>query len=275
MWAERWWSIAALALVSAAAACDAPAPARPDASTPAPAGLELAPSTSITEVDTALPAIDVGPAATADGPGAIERVRGARGRGFALVVDRRATFAAVRPVLADGLSTGTSAVELRVGRAGAVRAIEVCAAASPIDLSSPDCLGRRVTRPRDADAGSGPEAGPAPVGDIADRPPAFVWSAPLALELSVEPEFVVLRVQGRSLRTLEMGRPAGGAARPLRALLRQTLDTLRRNNRWDRRAAVRVADGVHWEGLVEILDVLVETEFDQIALVGVAAGPRP
>ena len=215
----------------------------------------------------------MGPAAPAGSPRGGERVH-------ALAVDRRASSGQAEQALREILAAGSEAVELRVGSTGAASAIRICLTGSRAASEGPDCWGRTVTRPATADAGAAPapDADAPTNGDLVDRPPAFDWSAPIALELSIEPDFFVVRMQGRVVRTLATGAgPAAGGASapgPRSTELGQTLETPRRRNGWDRRVAVSVAGGVAWERVVEILDVLVEYDFDQIALVGVAAEPR-
>jgi biopolymer transport protein ExbD len=123
------------------------------------------------------------------------------------------------------------------------------------------------------DAGARPPTdGGTATGDVVEAPSAFAWDRTLSLALSVETDYVRIEVQGRVLRTLGH-RPNERAT--LDATLRslgQSLESLRRNNGWDRRVSVRTADAVVWGDLVAVLNVLVEAGFDQLVLTHVAAG---
>lgn len=258
----------AVALALLLAACDRPAASPRDADAPAP--IELAPSAATLAPDPQLPLV------TVDASGRAAPAASARAKAYALAVDHRATSGAARQALLEILSAGTAAVELRVGGAGAERAIRVCSHARAAELEGPDCWGRTVTRPPAADAApaAGRPADSGASGDLVEGQPGPDLSAPLELSLSIEPDFMNVRMQGRLVRTLAMAGPTGGGASPNRSHLGQTLEVPRRHNTWDHRAAVRVADGVPWAQLVEILDVLVVNGFDQIALEGVAGDPR-
>lgn len=214
---------------------------------------------------------------------ALVRAEAANG-GYGLGVDRRTKFGLVREVMATGLKAGAGALELRINERQSAKALKVCAVLGVSKVrGEADCWGRSVVVPvRQTTDGaasdqSGDDAG-ADVslqqGDIESSPQVYAWDAALELSFSIDERYLLVSVQGRSFRTLPLEASTDDARREHYQLLRRTLLSLRRANSWERRAAVRVSDGVRWETVIAVLGVLVEVQFDHILLGDIAPENR-
>jgi hypothetical protein len=199
-------------------------------------------------------------------------------RGVALSVDRESPFALGRRVMAVGLDESAPAVEVRVSRQGGEGAFRICAlsGAPTPSAAGDDCWGRtRPTAPApSSDAGPASDdtdgAPSTPQGDIANRAPRFDLSTSLDIVLSIEPDYLLLRVQGRSLRSLAIdAESTPGAPRTL-GQLRQTLAPLRQRNDWDHRVTLRCADGVLWRDFVAVVDALASSGFTDVSVSHIA-----
>ncbi len=275
-------------------------------------GLELAQSSSVQEVDEQLPVLWLTSSAVVLGSQTLARVSKGRllspdevaavrravsrstksRRALALGVDRRLHFGQVRQLIAAALRSDTSALELRLVGRESSKVIRVCALFSGglPDIDAPeDCWGQPAVRAPRPSTDAGPETNAltsadggdhadatatrtSAQGDISSNAPRFDWSAPLRLNLSVEEDYLLVRVQERTLRTLPFGRGVEEGGRLTPARLLQTLENLRSNNSWDRAASMRVADGVCWEELIPVLDMLREVRFDRLTIINIGAG---
>jgi hypothetical protein len=84
--------------------------------------------------------------------------------------------------------------------------------------------------------------------------------------LTIDERYLIVRVQGRSLRTLPLQEPTESSRAEQLDLLRGTLDSLRRANAWERRSAIRVVGDMQWEAVAGVIGALGSAQFGHISL---------
>ncbi len=216
---------------------------------------------------------------------AVRRAQDGR-EGIAIGVDRTTVFGVVRPILGIVARDGTASVEIRVGSRDEPRSIPSCVARSAAEprAGAEDCWGRPRPTPPPIQTidGGGPEGDGGAVaasprragGDVAVSPRQVDWRMPLRLSISMEHDWVAVRIQGRLLRTvLVEGDEAPGSERMRRAL-GTTLTSIHSRAVWEHRASLRVADEVDWQSVVHVIGALHEAGFDQTTLIGLDRSTR-
>lgn len=202
---------------------------------------------------------------------------------LALGVDKRAPFQIPRAFFKEFLKTNIEAVALRVGEKSGKNAINVCLVGQQ-DLpnsESPDCWSRSVNQPNDSksinsrDSVNQNEKITTPAsksggGDISESSDGPRWNEPLYLAISLENDYMMIRVQKNLIRTL---RPPVSKSKTysddmifFQKNLDQTLKFFRNHNTWEQRVFLRVSDDYQWGSLIKILDTLTENRFGSITL---------